>query len=213
MSSTFAEDLQNAIKEYDSSKVVPLLEPKVHDGTATESERLLCGILLMMPPFADYHAAPLIFNSLHNGTRRFEAAVWSAYHYTVILPDGDTKFKNTLLSFPYSSIAAYFLSEFFGLIKNPHKELIEIRRSVSLRMFPFNTIRLIRIDEELSIDDKRNLFKIASDLILDKDICNSGNPSTIEGMIQSHWDNLITGTRITKELWNCYKREFKKYTD
>lgn len=211
MSSTFAENIQNAIQEDDSNNIVSLLEPRVHDGTATESESLLCGILLMMPPFADYEAAPLIFNNLLKGTRRFEAAVWSAYHYTVLMPDGDTRFEDILKSFPHSSIAAHFLSKLYEIRNEKNNSLLENRKSLSIRPFPFNIIRALRIDFDLSTKDKNKLFKTASDLILDKNACGNKNISTIDGLIQLEWDNLIVGTRITHVLWNSYIDEFKEY--
>jgi len=76
MASTFAESLRCAIQADDNIAVVTLLEPKVKDGTATENEKLLCGVLLLMPPFADYEVAASIFCGLLKGDRSFEAAVW-----------------------------------------------------------------------------------------------------------------------------------------
>jgi hypothetical protein len=110
VSSTFADSLREALEANDSEAVVHLLEPRVADGTASDNEALLCGALLLMPPLAEYEAAANVFRRLLAGARAFEAAVWDAYRFAVLMPSGDHSFEQVLRSSARSSVAAHMLS-------------------------------------------------------------------------------------------------------
>lgn len=210
MSQTFAESLCCAIKAADNAAVVALLEPRVNDGTATESESLLCGVLLLMPPFADYEAAASIFGGLLSGERGFDAAVWDAYRFAVLLPDGDRSFEVLLRSSSRSAVAAHMLSMVAAACDDVELALVENRRSRALQLFPFNVIEALKLEPGLQGDARSDLWQSACDLIVSRSAEEDAAVCTVEGALQRRWDNLIVGTRLTSQLWDEYSRVFKK---
>ncbi len=209
-SSTFASALQEAIKGADNAAAVALLEPRVNDGTATDSEQLLCGLLLLMPPLADYEAAACIFGSMLNGERRFEAAVWDAYRFAVLLPDGDRSFEIVLRSSSRSAIAAHMLSKVAAACNEVSLSLIENRRSRALRLFPFNITEALKREPSLQANARSDLWQNACDLIVSRSAESDAAVCTVEGSLQRRWDNLIVGTRLTSQLWDEYSKVFGK---
>jgi hypothetical protein len=201
MSLIFAEALRSEIEKNDNSQVVKLLESRVREGVATEAERLLCGVLLLLPPHADYEASAKIFGALFGGDRRFEAAVWDAYRLSVLLPDGDRSCEKILQSAPGSAVAAHMI----GLIAASNGDyplaLKENRRSRSIRLFPFNVVEALKYDAELSRDVKNDLWRSACDLIISRSAEHDVSVSTVEGALQRRWENLILGSRLTSYLW------------
>lgn len=209
-SSTFASALQDAIKGADNAAAVALLEPMVNEGTVTDSERLLCGVLLLMPPLADYEAAASIFSSMFNGERRFEAAVWDAYRFAVLLPDGDRSFEAVLRSSSRSPIAAHMLSMVAAACDDVSLSLIENRRSRALRLFPFNITEALKREPGLQANARGDLWWNACDLIVSRSSESDAAVCTVEGALQRRWDNLIVGTRVTSQLWDEYSKVFGK---
>lgn len=210
MSSTFAESLRRAIEVADNAATVALLEPRVKDGTATESEGLLCGVLLLMPPLADYEAAASIFSGLLNGDRCFEAAVWDAYRFAVLLPDGEQSFEEVLRSSSGSAVAAHMLSMVAAASDDMSLALAESRRSRALRPFPFNIVEALKWEPGLQANARSDLWQIACDLIVSRSAESDAAVSTVEGALQRRWDNLIVGTRLTSQLWDEYRKVFGK---
>lgn len=210
MLSTFAESLRRAIEVADGAATVAILEPRVKDGTATESERLLCGVLLLMPPLADYDAAASIFSGLLNGGRAFEAAVWDAYRFAVLLPDGDRSFEELLRSSSWSAVAAHMLSMVAAACDDISLALIENRRSRALRPFPFNIAEALKREPGLQASARSDLWQSACDLIVSRSAESDAAVYTVEGALQRHWDNLIVGTRLTSQLWGEYSKVFGK---
>jgi hypothetical protein len=208
MSSTYAESLRTAIQEDDSEAVVALLEPRVSDGTATEGEALLCGVLLLMPPLADYEAAAIVFRGQLKGERRFEGAVWDAYRFAVLLPDGDRSFEGALHSMPQSAVSAHMLSLVAGACGDMDLALNENRRSRALRLFPFNIIEALKQEPGLDASARGELWRNACDLMVSRRAESDAAVSTIEGALQRRWDNLILGTRVTGPLWDSYCERF-----
>lgn len=208
MSSTFVELLRASIEAGDNVGTVGVLEQRVKDGEATESERLLCGVLLLMPPLADYEAAASIFNGMLKGERRFEAAVWDAYRYAVLLPDGERPFEPVLRSSSRSAISAHMLSMVAAACDDPTLALIENRRSRALRLFPFNITEALKRDTELQAASRRCLWQDACDLIVSRAAEADAAVYTVEGALQRHWDNLIVGTRLTSPLWGEFSAVF-----
>ncbi len=208
MSSTFVESLRHAIEVADNKAVVNLLEPRVKDGVATESEKLLCGVLLLMPPLADYEAAAAIFGCMLDGERRFEAAVWDAYRFAILMPDGDQSFERVLRSSPRSAIAAYMLSLVADAQGDAPLAINENARSLALRRFPFNVSNSLKIRSGLGESEKDDLWRSACDLIVSRSAESDSAVSTVEGALQRRWDNLIVGTRLTSQLWAEYNKAF-----
>lgn len=206
MLSTFAESLRDAIEVADGAAIVALLEPRVKAGSAAESEALLCGVLLLMPPLADYEAAASIFSSLLKGRRGFEAAVWDAYRFTVLLPDGDTSFEEMLRSVSGMPIAAHMLSMVAASRNDMPLALSENRRSRSLRPFPFNIVQALKLEPGLSASARCDLWQNACDLIISRSAESDAPVFSVEGALQRHWENLIVGTRLTGSLWDEYSQ-------
>ena len=210
MTSTFAESLRRAIEEDDSKATVALLEPRMHDGAATESESLLCGVLLLLPPLADYEAAANIFSGLLDGERRFEAAVWDAYRFAVLLPTGDRPFEAVLRLAPWSAVAAHMLSKVADMCGDMPLALAENRRSRALRLFPFNLIHALRLESGRKMDERREYWRTACDLFVSRSAELDAKVCTVEGALHRLFENLIVGTRITEPLWNYYSKIFGK---
>jgi len=211
MSSTFAECLRRATEAADNEAVVNLLEPRVKDGTATESQRLLCGVLLLMPSLADYEAAASVFAGLLKGARGFEAAVWDAYRFAVLMPDGDQSFEEVLRSSPRSAVAAHMLSLVAAARDDMPLALLENRRSRALRLFPFNIAEALKREwGGLQVSTRSELWQSACDLIVSRTAESDPAVCTVEGALQRRWDNLIVGTRVTSQLWGEYSRIFGK---
>lgn len=210
MSSIFADSLRRAIEAADNSATVALLETRLKEGTATDSEQLLCGILLLMPPLADYEAAASVFAGLFNGDRGFEAAVWDAYRFAVLLPDGSRPFEAMLRSSSWSAVAAHMLSMVALADNDVALAVAENRRSRSLRLFPFNIIEAFKHDPELQKHERGDLWQSACDLIISRSAELDATVCTIDGALQRHWENLIVGTRVSSQLWGEYIRLFAK---
>lgn len=208
MSSTYANSLSSAIEANDNESAVGLLEPRVKDGTASESERLLCGVLLLAPPLADYEVAAQLFSGMLEGNRAFEAAVWDAYRFSILMPDGDRRFEAVLRASRQSAIAAHMLSATAATLGDEFQALEENMRSRKLRLFPFNIVEALRRDADLNTDARDNLWRIAADLVVSRTAELDSAVHTVEGSLQRRWENLIVGTRLTTPLWNEYRRMF-----
>lgn len=208
MSSIFVESLRAAIEMTDNSAAVDLLEPRVKDGSASEGEKLLCGVLLLMPPLTDYEAAAGIFRDMLSGDRRFEAAVWDAYRFAVLLPDGDRSFEAVLRSASRSAVAAHMLSMVAAACDDAAHALDENRRSRALRLFPFNVTEALKRERGLQESTRSDLWRSACDLIISRSAEVDPAVYTVEGALQRRWDNLIVGTRVTSQLWGDYTKTF-----
>ncbi|MBT2745118.1 MULTISPECIES: hypothetical protein [unclassified Lysobacter] len=210
MSSTYAEALRAALLAGDNSLVVSLLEARIKQGLASESERLLCGVVLLMPPLADYEGAAALFSGLLGSSRGFEAAVWDAYRFAVLLPDGDRTFENVLRSHDQSAIAAHMLGLLASADGDTAQALTCNRRSRALRPFPFNLVQALRLDFALPSAEKAVFWHLISDLVVSTTAESDAQAGTVEGALQRRWDNLIVGTRITSPLWDEYRAIFRK---
>lgn len=208
MSSTSANSLSSAIESNDNEAAVELLEARVKSGTASESEKLLFGVLLLMPPLADYEVAARLFSGMLDGNRGFEAAVWDAYRFAVLMPDGDRRFETVLRAWPQSAIAAHMLSTTASALDDEPQALVENRRSRKLRLFPFNIAEALKRDPGLDTDARDDLWRIAVDLIASRSAELDSAVHTVEAALQRRWENLIVGTRLTTPLWNEYRRMF-----
>ncbi|NKC13288.1 MAG: hypothetical protein GKR94_14160 [Gammaproteobacteria bacterium] len=182
-----------------------ILEPQVQRGVVSEAESLLCGVLLLLPPLADYEAASDIFSGLLTTPSSFEAAVWDAYRYSVLLPDGDVSFERILRSHSDSAVASHMLSMVARTRGDYSTALAENRRSRLVRLFPFNLSEALKSDSDLSAKARSRYWRVLSDLLVSRTAETDEGVYTVEGMLQQYWDNLILGTRITSELWNEYQ--------
>jgi hypothetical protein len=166
-----------------------------------------------MPPIVDEMAASDIFKGLFNSNRGFEAAVWDAYRYLVLFPDGNADFIKLINNSHQSSIAAHVRSRMASASGDIKLALFENRKSRLIRSFPFNVIDGLKLDGLLSVESKSALWSCACDLIISRDAENDSCVGTVEGLIQRHWDNLITGTRITSILWDEYNQKWGNRLD
>lgn len=205
------DELRKAISSRDGQEIVRVLEPRVIAGETTEAESLLCGIVLLMPPIADYAAAARIFAKVIKGSRRLEAAVWDAYRFAVLMPVGSQSFEEVLKENKNSAIAAHMRSMVAAANSDLSLALEESRLSRSLRVFPFNAIYGLKNDFDLVIDEKIDLWRSINDLVVSKSAELDAAPLTVEGVLQSYWENLIVGTRVTSYLWDDYCRMFNDY--
>lgn len=201
MSATYGTQLRSSLLARDSPATVALIEPRIRSGHATQSEALLCGVLLLMPPLVDEAAAALVFAGLLSGERRFEAAVWDAYRYAILVPDGEQLFMPLLLGAETSAISAYIQSLVASAHGDTPKAIAENRRSVELRPFPFNLMRLLELNPDTPMNEKTAIWEMICDLVVDRSVEKAANAATVEGALQRHWENLIEGTRLTSPLW------------
>lgn len=203
-SSTLLEAVQND----DTEVVVSLLEPRVDRGEASELERMICGVLLLMPPFADYEAAKNIFFGLMNSSRKVEAAVWDAYRHAVLMPDDDCPFEDILIQQKDSSIAWHMLSLNTNSRGDSEKAAKENEISRGIKLFPFNVVEYLKNGRGASVYDRSKMWSVLCDLIVCKKAEDDDPPKSLEGMLESYWENLILGTRITSTLWHEYQKDF-----
>jgi hypothetical protein len=206
MSLTFDESLLQALRTFDNKSIVALLEPRVARGAATESEMLLCGVLLLLPPLADYEASAEIFKNMGSSTRRFEAAVWDAYRYETLLPVGPMWFQEIFSTNLDSAVCAHMLGKLAACSGDMVKAIEHNRRSRGARLFPFNIIGALRIDPEIREHERSHLLRCANDLIISRSAESDDAVVTVDGALQRRWDNLILGTRMTSQL--CEQLEF-----
>lgn len=210
MSSKFADTLDQALASSHNAVAVEVLESRIKNGVATEAERPLCGVLLLMPPWADYEAASSIFGDmLRNGGRSFDAAVWDAYRYSVLMPEGDRRFEMRLRDSPQSAVSAHMLSLLASSAGDVSQALEENRRSRALRLFPFNIVEGLRRELSLSSDERSHLWRTACDLIFSRTAELDEPVHTVEGSLQRHFDNLILGTRLTTPVWEDLCKTFE----
>lgn len=203
-----SDELRAAIAADDNLATVALLKARVKRGDATCHEKMLYGVSLLMPPFADYEHAAQQFSDLKSGACRFEAAVWDAYRFSVLLPDGDRSFEVILRTYPESAVSAHMLSMLATADGNDCAALSNNRKSRLLRLFPSNIIEALRRDPDLSSEVKRQLWRTACDLIVSRCAESDDAVGTVVGALQRHWDNLITGVRLSSEMWAEYDAEF-----
>lgn len=170
MLSTYDKLLRSSIIADDSEAIVALLEPRIANDLATESECLLCGVLLMSPPFLDEAGALRIFNNLMDGPRCFEAAVWAGYAFGVLALEVGRDFEYVLKENTQSTVAAHVLSLVSSMDENYSLAINENKRSRSLQLFYFNIIEGLRIDPDMRKSEKERLWGIACDLIIDKSV-------------------------------------------
>lgn len=208
MSSIYAESLSRALESEDNDAAVNLLESRISAGSATEGERLLCGVLLLLPPFGDYEAAADIFRGLLGGRRCLDAAVWDAYRFSVLLPDGDRTFEKVLGAFGGSAVAAHMRSKVARACNDVSRSLEEGRRSRELRLFPFNIADGLKHEVALTPQEKIGLWRTLSDLVVSRAAESDSPVSTVEGALQRRWDNLILGTRLSSQVWSEYRSMF-----
>jgi hypothetical protein len=197
--------LVNAIEAGDNEAVVSILEPRVLEGSASETESMLCGVLLLLPPLADYEAAANIFSGLLSKPCGFEAAVWDAYRYSVLLPDGDTSFERVLRARPDSAVSLHMQSMVSRMRGDYSAALVDNRKSIMARLFPFNLSEALKNDNDLNVETQKKYWRVICDLLVSRTAESDECAHTVEGLLQQYWDNLILGTRITSELWNEYQ--------
>lgn len=197
--------LVDAIETGDTKTVVSILEPRILDGSATEAESMLCGVLLMLPPIADYEVAANIFSGLFTKLCGFEAAVWDAYRYSVLLPTGGVQFEEVLRAHQGSAISLHMQSMVSRMRGDFSAALVENRGSRQIRLFPFNLSEALKNDNDLDVDTQKQYWQVFCDLLVSRSAESDEPVHTVEGMLQQYWDNLILGTRITSELWDEYQ--------
>jgi hypothetical protein len=206
MSSIFVSELSQAIQDYDNEAVVSMLEPRALAGEATQAETLLCGVLLLLPPLADYEAAAGMFGRLLQGERGTEAAIWDAYRFSTLMPNGSFDFEVTLRSMKHSAVAAHMLSMMHYAKGEFSEALDQSRRSIALRPFPFGVVNWLKLDASASHEERSLGWAMACDLVISKSAESDQPVFTVEGALQRRWDNLIMGTRLTSVLWDEYSK-------
>jgi hypothetical protein len=203
-----SDNLRSALASADDEAILDELERRIAKGVATDAERLFRGVTLLMPPFVDEEAASNAFRELYRGPRAFEAAIWDAYRFATLLPDGDTTFEPLLTARSESAVAAHLLSDVANTRRERALAVALNRRSRAIRLFPFNIANALYWNSDLTPDDARELRGILGDLVVNKAVEREPLAVTVEGRLQEFWDNLILGTRITSVVWEHYVERF-----
>lgn len=195
-------ELEGYIKAGDNRRIVRCLEEISLKAEAVDGERLLLGVLLLLPPFSDYDAASEVFEGLLGGARSLEAAVWNAYGYVFLQPDGNRLFQKTLEHNSNSSVACHMR----GLVARADGDVDESisrnRESRRIELFPFNILSALDDDAGLGLGDIDYLKKVFVDLLVSKSAESDPFVRTADGMLRREWDNLISGVRVTSQYWN-----------
>jgi len=206
ISDSASSHLVDAIEADNTEAIVSILEPRILEGSASDAECLLCGVLLLLPPIADYDAATDVFSGLLAKPCSFEAAVWDAYRYSVLLPDGDSSFQRVLRANPDSAISLHMLSMVSRMRGDDSAALVDNRKSRMIRLFPFNLSEALKYDNDLDSESRMKYWRVFCDLLASRTAESDKCAHTVEGMLQQYWENLILGTRITSQLWEEYRR-------
>lgn len=203
MSSTCCHqnELEALIGVDDNEGIVRCLEILVKQNAATEAEKMLLGVLMMMPPIADCARACTIFDGLMDGPKSLEAAAWSAYRYGVLQPDENKNFEPVLNAHSTSSIAHHMLSLVAIADNNQKSFVLENRASREISLFPCNILIALDGDSELRDSERRDLCLIMMDLLVSRSAEADSPVHTVEGLLQRKWENLIAGVRVTTEYW------------
>lgn len=204
MSSTFesTSSLEGLISGDDNAGIVSCLENLISLGSARTEEKLLLGVLLLLPPVADYDGAAEVLDSLLATPCAFEAAIWGAYKYGVLQPDGSRQFESALLARPDSAIAHHMLSLVALADDDLERAVLENRASREIRLFPFNTLSALDNDGSIEEREKQHLLCAVEDLVISRNAEFDPGVRTVEGLLNRKWENLILGTRLTSEYWN-----------
>lgn len=195
----FSQDNEYAINMID--KIDILREKNVKYG-------ILKSILLFTPPTIDEEDSLRKLLKMNNSNQRLDVSVWGGYLFSVLYSAEDF-FSKPLSDYRDSAVCLYMRSMIDDK-KGYKKSAIElIKKSVAQSLFPFNVVRYGDFVPNLTKECRSKIWYIFRDLVIDNNLPSepSGNVhgiSTIEGLNQLYWDNMITGRRITKELWDLY---------
>lgn len=200
-------ELASCIAMQDNESVVSLLEILVERGDALDEERMLLGVLLFLPPVADYDAALETFEKLLQSPRSFEAASWQAYCFANLHPDGSRRFEEVLKA-RGGSIAQHLLSLVSLADGNYDAFFDQNMRSRQSRLFPFNILSLL--DHGMATDDseKSKLISTFQDLVVSNNAESDSTVFTVDGLLSRKWDGLILGTRLSSPFWQFVCKKY-----
>lgn len=207
MSLTF-DELSKALGARDASAVVGLLEPCVKNGSATMQEALLCGVTLLLPPFADYETSASIFRNLMS-RGDVDAAMWDAYRYAVLMPDGDRPFQD-ILEANKSSVTVYLLGLVLRADGDFEGAIEKNRQSLLLGRFPFNLLEALKFDSKLGEKQRARMWREFSSLVKNRSIETAVPAISVKAALDDYFNNLITGDFVTSELWSIYEKNIEK---
>ena len=103
-------DLARLIASGSSDDLQECLERCANRWDVDLKERLLYGVLLHFPPFAEPEAAKQVFATLLESPLQFNAAVWDAFRYATLMADEDKAFEPVLMERSHSAVASHMLS-------------------------------------------------------------------------------------------------------
>lgn len=195
-------ELEGYIRDGNNKEIVRCLEVLVRQKMATDAQTLLLGVLLLLPPFADYDDGVGIFNDLLTGPKALAAATWSAYGYGVLQPSGTRNFEPILKLYSGSAVARHMLGLIAHADDDQEKYLSESRASRKIEVFPFNILSALDGDPDLEVNERHYLRSVFVDLLVSRSAEADSPVCTVEGLLGRKWDNLISGVRITSQYWS-----------
>lgn len=178
------------------------VESESATGSLSALEELALGIFFLFPPLSDPLSSIRHLKIAARLGTTLEAAVWGEYGYIHVHPVRDDLLPE-LEDFPAVPEAIFMLAErsqFEGRL-DIAEELL--RRSISLKAFPYNLLRLSDLAQSSA---ERNVLRSqAAQLVVDR-ACENHSPYTsCEEYATKHWEASICGYRLTSALWEHYR--------
>ena len=197
-------ELDVYISKRDTEFAVPVLEKYYEKKLLEPSDRLLLGVLLLLPPFADH---PKVRECLETnlGTEfEFESLVWLQYNW-MFWPKGET-YDERLSEYQNHSVACYMFA-LKAEYNDCTSETIEwIKKGLQVSPFP-NLLDLADSYATICPEFSGSKAK-AKGLIKVRDLEKHSPPDNRQQVASYYWDHLILGTKVTTPIWeSCFATE------
>ncbi len=102
-------EIDRAIEMGEDARDAALLEELSVQSQLSPYETIAFGLILMMPPLADYVMAANVFSRCLQTTERFRAAIWGQYVHVVLRPVSE-EFAEVLAQYERNATAKYMLA-------------------------------------------------------------------------------------------------------
>jgi hypothetical protein len=196
MSVNSEQELANHIAVGSSGEIIECIERRAAGMAIDLKERLLYGVLLLFPPFAEPEAAKQVFATLLESPLQFNAAVWDAFRYATLMADEDRAFEPVLTRRSHSAVASHMLSQ-VALAEGRFEAFSQLNHaSRTIRQFPSNIIAAL--ENGLAPGEADALKQAFNDSLLSGHAESDPPVSSVDGLLERLWDNQITGARLTR---------------
>lgn len=191
------------IIEKNDNKLLDVLEKEQSSNNLSGDLQVLLGLVLMMPPFADYQCALEAFKSAQKTDYKDVAAIWHGYLHTTLYPIDSSFARNLNLS---TGEGLYILS-LHNCANNSPEWRNNLTDSIAVKKFPNNLRFYLRTSKDLSADIRKNLSSEAIGMVIDSSFEKSSQPNDYKKLMANYWDELILGKCMASGNWEAFKKE------